>query len=164
MQTPEDLLKHELADAYDAEHQFLEAMGEMRSKAVSDVVTRLLDNHMKQTEKQISTLEKAFQELGSEPEREPCVGAGGLIEEARKAIGEAETPELRDCVIAGAMSRAEHYELASYSGLIEGAEVMGQPRVVEILESIRDQEMTTLRKIERSTPSLLKAAKSATAS
>lgn len=56
------------------------------------------------------------------------------------------------------MTRAEHYEVGSYSGLIESAEVMGQDGVVDILEKIRDQEATTIRKLERSTPKLLKTA------
>jgi len=73
---------HELADMYDAEHQFLEAMGKMRDMASDQKLQTMLDEHMQQTEEQISKLEEVFAEVGEEPKRQQCTGAKGLIEEA----------------------------------------------------------------------------------
>ena len=47
---------HELADMYDAEHQFLEAMGRMREMASDESLRMMLEEHMQQTEEQIQKL------------------------------------------------------------------------------------------------------------
>ena len=60
---------HELADMYDAEHQFLAAMGQMREMATDDKLRHMLEEHMQQTEEQIAKLEEVFSEIGKDPER-----------------------------------------------------------------------------------------------
>jgi len=91
---------HELADMYDAEHQFLEAMGKMRAQATDEKLQTMLEDHMQQTEEQIRKLEDVFAEAGQEPERQQCMGAKGLVEEASKMMEEAGSDEIRDAVIA----------------------------------------------------------------
>ena len=106
---------HELADMYDAEHQFLEAMGKMRAQATDEKLQTMLEDHMQQTEEQIRRLEDVFAEAGQEPERQQCMGAKGLVEEASKMMEEAGSDEIRDAVIAGGATKAEHYEMVSYA-------------------------------------------------
>ena len=55
---------HELADMYDAEHQFLEAMGKMRAQATDEKLQTMLEDHMQQTEEQIRKLERLAPKLG----------------------------------------------------------------------------------------------------
>src|SRR5207302_7312735 len=128
--TAEEKFAHELADMYDAEHQFLEAMGKMRDMAGDAKLRALLEEHMQQTEEQISNLEQVFSAIGKEPERQECMGAKGLIDEATKMMEETGSSELRDAVIAGAATKAEHYEMVSYADLIDGAEMMKQRNAV----------------------------------
>ncbi|TME72136.1 MAG: DUF892 family protein [Chloroflexi bacterium] len=85
---------HELADMYDAEHQFLEAMGKMRAQATDEKLQTMLEDHMQQTEEQIRKLEDVFAEAGQEPERQQCMGAKGLVEEASKMMEEAGSDEI----------------------------------------------------------------------
>jgi ferritin-like metal-binding protein YciE len=154
----EEKFVHELTDMYDAEHQFLEAMGKMREMATDTKLQTMLDEHIQQTEEQISKLEQVFSEIGKEPEREQCMGARGLIDEATKVIQEAGSPELRDAVIAGAATKAEHYEMVSYADLIDGAELMKKRKAVKLLSENREQEVSTARKLERMAPRLGRAA------
>jgi ferritin-like metal-binding protein YciE len=149
---------HELADMYDAEHQFLEAMGKMRKMAREPKLQTMLEEHMQQTEEQISNLEEVFAEIGKEPERQECMGAKGLISEAQKMMEETEAPELRDSVIAGAATKAEHYEMVAYADLIDGAEMLKKRKAVNLLMKNREQEVATARKLERLAPKLGKAA------
>ena len=44
--TSEEKFVHELADMYDAEHQFLEAMGKMRDLASDAKLQTMLEEHM----------------------------------------------------------------------------------------------------------------------
>ena len=156
--TPHEKFAHELADMYDAEHQFLEAMGKMREMASDSKLQTMLEEHMQQTEGQIRNLEQVFAELGESPQRQECMGAKGLVEEASKMMEEAGTDEIRDAVIAGGATKAEHYEMVSYADLIDGAEMLKQRKAAKLLTENREQEVSTARKLERLAPRLGKAA------
>jgi ferritin-like metal-binding protein YciE len=149
---------HELADMYDAEHQFLEAMGTMRGRARDEKLQTMLTEHMQQTEAQIARLEQVFAEVGVEPEGQLCSGAKGLIEEASKMMEEAGTDELRDAIIASGATKAEHYEMVSYADLIEGAETLKKRKAVKLLTENREEEVSTARRLERLAPKLDKSA------
>ena len=102
---PREKFIHELADMYDAEHQFLEAQQKMLENATDEKLKKLIETHIDETRGQISNLEHVFDEAGEQPERQTCMGAKGLIEEATKAMEEASTGELRDAFIVGAATR-----------------------------------------------------------
>ena len=118
----------------------------------------MLEEHMQQTEEQIAKLEEVFSEIGKDPERQECMGAKGLVEEASKMMREAESSEIRDAVIAGAATKAEHYEMVSYADLIDGAEIMRKRKAAKLLTENREQEVSTARRLERIAPRLGKAA------
>ena len=138
--TSEEKFVHELADMYDAEHQFLEAMGQMREMATDDKLRHMLEEHMQQTEEQIAKLEEVFSEIGKDPERQECMGAKGLVEEASKMMQEAGSSEIRDAVIAGAATKAEHYEIASYGCLRTWARLMDHQQACSLLQQTLDEE------------------------
>lgn len=149
---------HELADMYDAEHQFLEAMRQMREQASNEKLQSLLDEHMQQTQQQIQRLEGVFDAVGESPQRQECSGAKGLIEEASRLMEEAGTDEVRDSVIVGGATKAEHYEMVSYADLIDGAEMLKLRPAVKILTENREEEVSAARKLERLAPKLGEAA------
>lgn len=153
---------HELGDIYDAEHRFLEAQQEMLSQANNPTVKTLLQEHIGQTEQQIKNLEQAYSILGEKPKRVKCDAAAGLVSEGQKTMKEAaNNPAILDCVIAGAAAKVEHYEVASYRGLIEGARIMGQDQILQLLQQNLQQEEQTAQRVEQSTPQLLQRAMSA---
>ena len=156
--TAREKFVHELADTYDAEHQFLEAMQKMHENASDEKLRTMIEEHMAQTQQQISNLEEVFSSIGEEPERRHCSGAEGIIEEGSKAMEEAGTDELRDTFIVGGATKAEHYEMVSYADLIEGAEVLKFKKAVKLLTENREQEVATARKLERTSPRLAKLA------
>ena len=59
------------------------------------------------------------------------------------------SPEIRDLFLAGAGARAEHYEIAAYSGLVAMARAMGEKDAAILLEQNLRQEKATLRELER---------------
>ena len=156
--TSEEKFSHELMDMYDAEHQFLEAMGKMRENAGDPKLQTMLEEHMQQTEEQITRLEQVFEEAGKPAERQECMGAKGLIEEASKVMRETEAGPLRDATIAAAATKAEHYEMVGYADLIDGAEQLKMRKAVKLLTENREEEVSTARKLERLAPKLGKAA------
>lgn len=150
---------HELGDIYDAEHQFLKGQEEMLRNASDTKLKQMITQHMEQTRQQINNLEQVFQALGEQPKREMCDGAKGIVSEGQKLLRETSgNPQVRDCAIAGAASKVEHYEIAAYRGLITAAELTGQQEVVSLLQQNLEQEESTARQIEQSTPELLQKA------
>ncbi len=154
--TAEEKFIHELGDIYDAEHRFLDAQNEMLPLASDNKLKKLLEQHIKQTEGQIQNLEKAFEHLGEKAKRHKCDAAAGLVSEGQKSIKEAGTDQIRDCLIASSQAKVEHYEIASYRGLMVGAKQMGQKEVLELLQQNLTQEEQTAEQVEKSAPQLLK--------
>ena len=160
--TLQEKFVHDLGDIYDAEHRFLEAQQEMMQQASDSRLQTMIREHMSQTEQQIKNLEQVYGTLGEKPRRVKCDAAAGLVTEGQKGMKEAAgNPALRDCMIAGAAAKVEHYEIASYRGLISGAEQIGQNEVVRLLRQNLQQEEQTAQKIEQSAPQLLQQAMSA---
>jgi ferritin-like metal-binding protein YciE len=155
---PREKFVHELADIYDAEHQFLEAMQAMHERAADEKLRTMLEEHMAETREQIGKLEAVFSSIDEQPKRRPCSGAKGIIEEGSKAMEEAATDGLRDQFIVGGATKAEHYEMVSYADLIEGAEMLKMKKAVKLLTENREQEVATARRLERTSPRLAKAA------
>ncbi len=165
IKTLEEKFHHELGDIYDAEHQFLEAQNEMLPQATNEQVKKLLEQHIKQTEGQITVLEQAFAALGQEAKRIKCQGAAGIVAENKKTLKEVSSnPALINLAIAGGSAKVEHYEIVSYRALIAGAEAMGQAKVMKLLQRNLVQEEATATKVEASLPKLLQQAVSQAAS
>jgi ferritin-like metal-binding protein YciE len=156
--SPREMFNYELVDLYDAEHRFLEGMGKMRRVASDQTLQTMLDEHIQQTEQQIRRLEEVFEEAGQKPQRRDCIAAKGLVDEASKTMGEAASNELRDAIIAGGATKAEHYEMVSYMDLIDCAELLKLHKSVRLLTENREQEVSMARRLERLAPRLGKAA------
>lgn len=150
---------HELGDIYDAEHQFLKGQEEMLTNATDPNLQQMIQQHMQQTQQQILNLEQAFNVLGQQPQRVMCDGAKGIVSEGQKIMKEtAGVPSIRDCAIAGAAARVEHYEIAAYRELVTAASMMGQQQLVSLLQENLQQEESTAALVEQSTPMLLQTA------
>ena len=156
--TTHEKFMHELGDIYDAEHRFLKGQQEMRRHATDPQLQGLLQEHIQQSEQQTRNLEQVFQLLGQPAKAEKCDAAQGLVTEAQKTMKEAEVDALRDCLIGSSATKVEHYEIASYRGLITGAQLMGQQKVVTLLQQNPQQEEQAAQRLEQSAPHLLRQA------
>ena len=151
----EEKLFHDLADIYDAEHQFLEAQQQLAEQACVASLSAMIREHIRQTEGQIENLQRVFKLLGKRPKRVKCAGAAGLIKESEKALKEAESDALRDCAIAGGLAKVEHYEMSTYRELVVLAQHLGQGEAVKLLRENLLQEEQTAQRVEQSLPNLL---------
>jgi ferritin-like metal-binding protein YciE len=131
---------HELSDAYDGEQQLLTAMQEMEGLATHPGVRSGLQRHIKQTRQQVKNLDRVFKLLKAEPEKVTCRGVKGLVAEFKGAAKDMKAPELLDGLIVDAGVKSEHYEIATYHGLIEKARLMQHDGVVELLSENRAME------------------------
>ena len=154
----QEKLLTELADIYDAEHQFLEAQQQMLQQASDQQLKGMLQTHIDQTQQQIQNLEQIYNQVGQQPERQTCEAAQGLVAEGQKKVQEAQEGPIRDTFINGAQLKVEHYEVASYRGLLTGAQQMGQNEIAGLLLQNLQQEEQTALLVEQSAPMLLQKA------
>jgi ferritin-like metal-binding protein YciE len=157
VRTPEQLFKHELQDMYYAEKALASTLPKLATEATDPELSRAFTAHHKQTEKHVANLEKVFGELGASAQAHPCPGIDGIKKEHDDFMRENEpTAAMRDAFLTGAAARAEHYEIAAYTGLVNQARALGQREAVELLQENLRQEKEALKKVESISKRLLK--------
>lgn len=154
--TLEEKFTHDLGDIYDAEHRFLDAQQEMRKQANAPMLKTMIDEHITQTEHHIRNIEQVYQLIGEKPKRVKCDAAAGLVIEGQKGMKEVKRGSaIGDCMIAGAAAKVEHYEIASYRGLIMLSEELANAPATDLLSQNLRQEEATAKKIEQNMPMLI---------
>src|SRR5215469_1123627 len=126
MQTPMDLFVHELGDIYDEENRLLQILPALADEASNPQVKNAFLQHLRETQQQVQNLEQCFQALGQQPQRETCAAIQGLKQEHDTFVKENPSPQVLDMFDLGAGLKTEYYEMASYQGLIEKAQLLGQ--------------------------------------
>lgn len=139
MKTLNDAFIHTLQDIYYAENALTKALPKVAKAVTNDKLKDALQEHLKETEAQIETLEKVFSSVGEEVTGEKCDAIEGLIKETEGIIEEASGDALNAAII-GACQAVEHYEIARYGTLREWAKVLGQDEAHDLLTGILDQE------------------------
>lgn len=148
LKTPRDLFLHELSDTMSAEHIVLKMLGELQSEATNEDAKKAFKHHQSETEQQIKTLEKVFEQLGEELEETTCHAAEGLKQEHQALHEEQPSPEVLEIGNLAGASKTEHYEIASYTALIQMARDLGEKEIADLLKESLDQEKEMARKVE----------------
>jgi ferritin-like metal-binding protein YciE len=147
MQTAHEFFLHEMSDMLDAERKLVEALGEQASESSRPEVKRAFEMHRKQTEGQVERLQRAFRELGEEPESTECAGIKGLKEEHDNFKEEDPAEDLLDIFNVGAARKVERYEISAYESLIQLAREMRHSSVARLLQQNLKEEQDTLKKL-----------------
>jgi ferritin-like metal-binding protein YciE len=155
--TPKQLFKHELQDMYYAEKTLATTLPKLAQEATDPELTRAFTAHQKETEKHVSNLEKVFKQIGESAQAHPCPGIEGIKKEHDDFMKEnSPSDAMRDAFLTGAAARAEHYEIAAYTGLVNQARALGEPEAVALLQANLKQEKEALKKVETISKRLLK--------
>jgi len=139
------LFLHELGDLLTAERTITTMLPGMQSKANDEKLAARLNEHLAETKKHVENVERVFSLLGAQPQALRCPAIEGIRSEQHEAEGEAASPELADLMGVGIGARIEHYEIASYEGLIAMAKSMGETKALRLLEQNLDDEKAMLR-------------------
>jgi len=133
-----------LQDIYYAEHAIEEKLGEIKAKANAEALEEALEDHELMTKKQILRLEKIFKLLNESPKKNKCEAIVGILKEGDEMIRESkEKSTLRDIAIIFACQKVEHYEIASYNGLLQLAVTLNLEKVTQLLETTYEEEEET---------------------
>lgn len=137
-----------LKDIYFAENQILGGLQKMQEAATTEELQEAFEDHYLMTKKQISRLEKVFRLLGEKAEGEKCEAILGLMKEAENIIKETEEGSMtRDAALIMAAQKVEHYEIATYGGLVALAETLKLTQVADILDTTLQEEEQTDRNL-----------------
>ena len=130
-----------LKDIYWAEKHLMKALPKMEKAATTDELKEAINEHLAQTEEHVSRLEQVFEMLDRKPQAKRCEAMEGLIKEGESIVEETEDGSMtRDAAIIIASQKIEHYEIATYGGLVQLARTMGQEDIAGILEETLEEE------------------------
>src|SRR5687767_13072576 len=122
-----------LKDLYWAEKHLTKALPKMKKEATTEQLQSAIEDHLAQTEEQVTRLEQVFELLGKKPQAKKCDAMEGLIKEGEKVVEETEDGSMtRDVGIIVSAQKVEHYEIATYGGLVTLAKTMGQDEIASI--------------------------------
>ena len=133
-----------LKDMYWAEKHLTKALPKMQKAATTEELKEAIGEHLSQTEEHVKKLEQVFEIFGKKPAAKKCDAMEGLIKEGQSVVEETEAGSMtRDAGIIIASQKVEHYEIASYGGMVQLAKTMGQEEAAGILDSILEEEKQT---------------------
>jgi ferritin-like metal-binding protein YciE len=131
----------ELKDLYWAEKHLVKALAKMAKEATTQELKEAFTEHRSETEDHVSRLEEVFEMVGEKPEAKKCDAMIGITREVESMIENTKNDTYtRDVALIIGAQKAEHYEIASYGGLIQLAMVLGHDDAAELLLQTLDEE------------------------
>lgn len=149
MQNPQDLFLYELSGTLDAERKIAEMLPLMANQVNDDKLKQGMMAHERETQQQIRNVEQAIQRLGGSPMQVDCHAVDGMRAEFEAFREQRPSPEAMAMFVLGAAQKTEHFEMATYRGLVEKAEMMGNTEVARLLRENLQQEETMAQRVEQ---------------
>jgi len=133
-----------LQDVYYAEKAITKALPKMIGASTSSELISAFEDHLAVTEEQITRLEQVFESIGEKAKGKKCDAIEGLIKESESVIEDTEDgTATRDVGLIMAGQKVEHYEIATYGGLVQLAQTLGHDKASGLLQQTLDEEKET---------------------
>jgi ferritin-like metal-binding protein YciE len=137
----EEFVLDAIKDIYWAEKHLLKALPRLTKAATTPELKQVFTDHLTVTEGQVARLEQVFEILGKRAQGKKCEAMDGLTKESESIISETEKGSLtRDVALIMAAQKIEHYEIATYGGLVQITKTMGKDDISEILAETLAEE------------------------
>jgi ferritin-like metal-binding protein YciE len=128
-------------DIYWAEKHLLKALPKLNKAATSPELKQVFTDHLAVTQEQIARLEQVFEMMGKKAQAKKCDAMEGLTKEAESIIEETEAgSKTRDVALIMAAQKVEHYEIASYGGLVQITKTAGKTEISELFAQTLAEE------------------------
>jgi ferritin-like metal-binding protein YciE len=138
----------ELKDIYWAEQKLVKTLPKLQKAATSEELRAAFGSHLKETQTQVQRLEKAFKLLGEKAVAKKCDAMQGITQEGSSVIEDTDKgTSTRDVGLIMAGQKAEHYEIATYGGLIQIARTLGHEDVAQLLNQTLEEEKNADKKL-----------------
>lgn len=137
----EKLFVDMLKDIYWAEQHLLKALPKMKDAATTEALQDAFDDHLHETQRHVTRLEKVFKLIGQPVEAKKCDAMEGLVRESENIIKETkESSMTRDAALIIAAQKIEHYEIATYGSLVQLALTMSLQKAADVLDDTLMEE------------------------
>lgn len=134
----------QLHDIYYAEQKITQSLPKMQKAATTNELKEAFEDHLHQTQRHVKRLEKVFETIGKKAEGKKCEAIEGIAREVETIISETEEGSLtRDAALIIAAQKVEHYEIATYGGLVQLAITMELHDAADILDKTLVEEEDT---------------------
>ncbi|HEX5551628.1 MAG TPA: ferritin-like domain-containing protein [Chitinophagaceae bacterium] len=131
----------ELKDIYWAEQHLVKTLEKMAGKATTGELAQAFESHCDETKEHVTRLEQAFEMIGEKAKDKKCDAMAGIIAEGESIVSDTEKDTMtRDVGLIFAGQKAEHYEIATYGGLIRVAKTLGLTDVANLLVQTLNEE------------------------
>lgn len=147
MDTPRELLVHELADMMSAESIIVKMLPELAKEAKDPEAKTAFTEHLAETKEQIDRLKQIFKLLGEKPEDTTCYATEGLRKEHEALHEEKPAPDVLALGDLLGAAKTEHYEIASYTGLAQLATELGEREVAALLKETLAEEQAMAKRV-----------------
>ena len=138
--SPMGLFLDALADILDEEHRLIPILQTLAAEAQTPQVKQAYEQHLQETEHQIQNDNEVFRILGEQPRRQTCLVIEGLKQAHDTFKQRGPSAAILQAFDLGAAEKTEHYEIASYTMLIQTCRLMNQPECGRLLEQNLAQE------------------------
>jgi ferritin-like metal-binding protein YciE len=138
-----DLFHEGLKDIYFAEKKILTALPKMAKAAESEDLAAAFENHVNETEEQVTRLENIFELIDQAPRGKNCPGIMGLLEEGQEITKEYKDSPALDAGLIAAAQAVEHYEISRYGTLMVWAQQLGMTEAATLLNRTLQEEVKT---------------------
>ncbi|HWD89169.1 MAG TPA: ferritin-like domain-containing protein [Mucilaginibacter sp.] len=131
----------QLKDIYWAEKKLVKTLPKLQDAATTQQLRDAFGNHLTQTEGHVERLEQVFGMIGEEVDSSKCQAMAGIVDEGEDIIDDTdEGTAQRDVGLIFAGQKAEHYEIATYGGLITLAQILGHEDAATIMQKTLAEE------------------------
>lgn len=140
--TLKDFFIDQLQDIYWAEKKLVKTLPKLHDAATTNELKNAFSNHLEQTKQHVTRLENVFDIIGEEANAKKCHAMAGIVDEGGDIIDDTETGTAqRDVGLIFAGQKAEHYEIATYGGLVTLAKVLGyNDAAIELHKTLEEEK------------------------
>ncbi len=136
-----DFFVDQLKDIYWAEKKLVKTLPKLAEAAHSVELSTAFSDHLEETKNHVNRLEQVFDLIGEPAKAEECPALKGIAEEGENIINETdEQTAQRDVGLIFAGQKAEHYEIATYGGLLQLARTMKLSDGADLLNETLQEE------------------------
>jgi ferritin-like metal-binding protein YciE len=127
---------------YWAENKLVKTLSRLEEAATHSELKQAFSDHLEETRNHVTRLRDVFDLIGETASSQKCPAMAGIIDEGNDIIDETDAgSSQRDVGLIFAGQKGEHYEIATYGGLISLARTLGfGGQVATLLSKTLDEE------------------------
>lgn len=134
----------QLQDILWAEKKLVKTLPKLQEAATTTELRDAFSKHLEQTRTHVDRLYEVFNMIGEDVDTQKCPAMAGIVDEGEEIIDETEEgTSQRDVGLIFAAQKAEHYEIATYGGLVTLAHTIGYDDAAQVLSQTLAEEKET---------------------